>query len=193
MSAMTIFQWIIAALWLVFIAYWGISALSAKRNLGVTAWWRQSLLRVAIVVLIIAALRLAGAGPALRAMQAYQAHSPLLGGIGAALVLLGVGLAIFARVYLGRNWGMPMSRKAEPELVTGGPYAFVRHPIYTGIMLAMLGSAIGLTIIWVLPLVLFVPYFLYSARCEEELMREQFPEQYPDYMQRTKMIVPFVL
>jgi protein-S-isoprenylcysteine O-methyltransferase Ste14 len=193
MSAMTIFQGIIPALWLVFIIYWVISAWFAKRNLGVTAWWRQSLLRGAIVVLTIAALHVAGAGRAFRVVQAFQAHSLLLGGIGAALVLLGLGLAIFARIYLGRNWGMPMSRKAEPELVTGGPYAFVRHPIYTGIMLAMLGSAIGQSIIWALPLVLFVPYFLYSARREEDLMREQFPMQYPDYMQRTKMIVPFVL
>jgi len=69
----------------------------------------------------------------------------------------------------------------------------VRHPIYSGIILAMLGSAIGESVIWALPLVLFAPYFLYSARREEELMREQFPAQYPDYMRRTKMIVPLVL
>jgi protein-S-isoprenylcysteine O-methyltransferase Ste14 len=192
-SAMTIFQWTIAGLWLVFTIYWGISALSAKRNLGVTPWWRQSLLRGAIVVMTIAVLHIAGAGHALRVIHAYQAHSRLLGAIGAALVLFGIGFAIFARISLGRNWGMPMSRKAEPELVTAGPYAFVRHPIYTGIMLAMLGSAIGQSVIWALLLILFVPYFLHSARREEELMREQFPEQYPDYMRRTKMIVPFVL
>jgi protein-S-isoprenylcysteine O-methyltransferase Ste14 len=190
---MTIFQWIIPALWLLFLVYWAISAIGAKRSLGTSAWWKQSLLRGGIAVLTLAAIHFAGAGPALRAAQAYQAHSVLLGAVGAVLVLLGVGLAIFARIYLGRNWGMPMSRKEEPELVTGGPYAFVRHPIYTGIILAMLGSAIGESIIWALPLVLFAPYFIYSARREEELLREQFPGQYPDYMQRTKMIVPFVL
>jgi len=190
---MTIFQWIIPALWLLFLVYWAVSAIGAKRSLDTSAWWKQSLLRGGIVVLTLAAIHFAGAGHALRAAQAYQARSVLLGAIGALLVLLGVGLAIFARVYLGRNWGMPMSRKAEPELVTRGPYAFVRHPIYTGIILAMLGSAIGESIIWALPLVLFAPYFIYSARREEELMREQFPAQYPDYMRRTKMIVPFVL
>jgi len=190
---MTIFQWIIPALWLLFLVYWAVSAIGAKRSLGTSAWWKQSLLRGGIVVLTLAAIHFAGAGHALRAAQAYQARSVLLGAIGALLVLLGVGLAIFARVYLGRNWGMPMSRKAEPELVTRGPYAFVRHPIYTGIILAMVGSAIGESIIWALPLVLFAPYFIYSARREEELMREQFPAQYPDYMRRTKMIVPFVL
>ena len=190
---MTIFQWIIPALWLLFAAYWAFSAASAKRSLGATAWWKQSLVRIGIVVLAVVALQGAGVGQALRAVQRYQANSMLLGAIGAVLVLLGVGLAIYARIYLGRNWGMPMSRKEEPELVTGGPYAHVRHPIYTGIILAMLGSAIGESLYWILPLVLFAPYFIYSARREEELMCEQFPEQYPDYMRRTKMIVPFVL
>lgn len=190
---MTIFQSIIPALWLIFIIYWGISALSAKRSLGVTPWWRQSLLRGGVVVLIVAALHFTGAGRLLRAVHVYQAHSILLGAIGAALVLLGVGLAVYARIYLGRNWGMPMSRKQEPELVTGGPYAFVRHPIYTGIILAILGSAIGESLFWVVLLIVFTPYFVYSARREEELMREQFPTQYPEYMRRTKMILPFVL
>jgi len=190
---MTIFQWIIPTLWILFLVYWGISALGAKRSFGTTAWWRQSLLRGGVAVVALAALYVAGAGHALRAVQAYQAQSQLLGAIGAVLVLIGVGLAIYARIHLGRNWGMPMSRKEEPELVTGGAYAFVRHPIYTGIILAMLGSAVGESVIWALPLILFAPYFLYSARREEELMREQFPVQYSDYMRRTKMILPFLL
>jgi protein-S-isoprenylcysteine O-methyltransferase Ste14 len=190
---MTIFQWIIPALWLLFVVYWGISALGAKRNLGDTEWWRQSLLRFCVVALAVIAFRFAGIGHALRLAQAYQRHSIILGATGTLCVLLGVGVALYARVYLGRNWGMPMSRKENPELVTGGPYAYVRHPIYSGIILAMLGSAIGHSIIWALLLVLFAPYFVYSARREEVLMREQFPDQYPDYMRRTKMLLPFVL
>jgi protein-S-isoprenylcysteine O-methyltransferase Ste14 len=190
---MTIFQWIIPGLWLLFAVYWAVSALSAKRSLGTTAWWKQGVVRIGIAILVIAAIHAAGAGHALRAAQRYQAGSMWLGAIGAALVLLGVGLAIYARIYLGRNWGMPMSRKEEPELVTGGPYACVRHPIYTGIMVAMLGSTIGESLFWILPLALFVPYFIYSARREEQLMCEQFPSQYPDYMRRTKMIAPFLL
>ena len=85
---------------------------------------------------------------------------------------------------------MPMSTKENPELVTTGPYAFVRHPIYTGILLAMLGTAIGENVSWLLPLLLFGGYFIYSARREEELMLRQFPEQYPAYMRRTNMLVP---
>jgi protein-S-isoprenylcysteine O-methyltransferase Ste14 len=100
---------------------------------------------------------------------------------------------VSARVQLGRNWGMPASRKEDPELITGGPYRFIRHPIYTGFLLAMLGSAIALSPLFVLPLVLFAVYFSLAARREERYMAEKFPEQYPAYMKRTKMLLPFVV
>ena len=109
-----------------------------------------------------------------------------------AAPLLGIGLAVWARVHLDRNWGMPMSRKQNPELVTTGPYAFVRHPIYTGIILAMFGSMIGESPFWVLPLILSGTYFVFSARREEAFMDAQFPERYRAYMKRTKMLLPFV-
>jgi protein-S-isoprenylcysteine O-methyltransferase Ste14 len=86
-----------------------------------------------------------------------------------------------------------MSRKQNPELVVTGPYAFVRHPIYGGILLALLGSTIGLGILWLVPLVLGGVYLVYAAKREEKLMLEQFPDQYPAYMKRTRMLVPFIV
>ena len=86
---------------------------------------------------------------------------------------------------------MPMSPKANPDLVMTGPYAHVRHPIYSGILLAMLGSAIGASVFWVLPFALFGPYFFYSARREEEFMVSLFPEDYRDYMARSNMLLPW--
>jgi protein-S-isoprenylcysteine O-methyltransferase Ste14 len=106
---------------------------------------------------------------------------------------LGLGLAIFARINLGRNWGAPMSRKQEPELVTSGPYAVIRHPIYSGIMLAMLGSAMGQSAVWWLLLICYGAYFIYSARRKEEFMSAQFGEAYRAYRRRTRMLMPFVL
>lgn len=102
-----------------------------------------------------------------------------MGLAGVGFCALGVGLAILARTYLGRNWGMPMSRKENPELVTSGPYALVRHPIYGGMLLAMLGSTLGESVFWVLPFILFGIYFIYSATREERLMVRQFPDRYP--------------
>ena len=190
---MTIFHWIILAAWLAFIVYWAIAAGSAKRNVAGPSWWTQIGVRFGIVVLVLIALRVPLVSHELRAMQGYQNRSIVLGAVGAALAVLGVGLAVLARTYLGRNWGMPMSHKEDPELVTGGPYALLRHPIYTGITLMMLGSAIGGSIHWTLPLVAAVAYFVHSARREEALMRAQFPDAYPPYMRRTWMLIPFVL
>jgi protein-S-isoprenylcysteine O-methyltransferase Ste14 len=102
----------------------------------------------------------------------------------------GFGFAIHARWHLGRNWGMPMSHKEQPELVTSGSYAFIRHPIYTGLILAMLGSAFGVNIFCVVLLVPVGAYFVYSARREETVMLQLFPEQYAAYMARTGMLMP---
>jgi len=69
-------------------------------------------------------------------------HSLILAVIGALLFACGIALAVWARLHLGRNWGMLMTQRAEPELVTSGPYSFVRHPIYSGLLTAMLGTAL---------------------------------------------------
>jgi protein-S-isoprenylcysteine O-methyltransferase Ste14 len=181
---------VIPALWLVFIVYWAICARFAKRNLDRSVRWKHAAVRLCIIALSV----IAASVPAGRhLLRAAHPTSPALVAIGTMMVALGIGLCIYARIELGRNWGMPMSRKENPELVTGGPYAVVRHPIYSGIILAMAGSAIGQTVLWALPLVLFGAYFIYSARREEELMRQQFPDTYPAYMARTNMLIPYLL
>ncbi len=192
---MTSYRWIIAAVWLVFIVYWIVSAFAAKRSIGGGWDWRREIgIRLAIIVLVVLGLRLSGVRPGLWSIQGYAvARDPVMGWIGAVLSVLGVGLAVWARAHLGRNWGMPMSRKEYPELVTSGPYAFVRHPIYGGILLAILGSTIGLSIVWLVPLILGTAYIGYAARQEEKLMTAEFPDQYPAYMRRTKMLLPFLL
>jgi protein-S-isoprenylcysteine O-methyltransferase Ste14 len=192
---MTIYSRLIAALWLVLLVVWLVSARHTKRSVNRTWAWRREIgLRAAIVVLILLALHFFGFNHAMRVLRLYSANrSPLAGIIGVALTAIGVGLAILARIHLGPNWGLPMSRKAEPELITTGPYAVIRHPIYTGILLGVLGSAIGISIVWMIAFVLLAPYFIYSARHEEQLMLEQFPERYAAYMHRTNMLLPYIL
>jgi protein-S-isoprenylcysteine O-methyltransferase Ste14 len=192
---MAIYNGLIVALWLILLAYWALSAGGAKRNIGGgRVWWREIGLRLGILALILLALRISVFRDALRNARPYAVNTNVvMGFVGVAFCALGVGLAVVARAYLGRNWGMPMSRKQNPELVTNGPYAFVRHPIYAGILLAMLGSTIGQSLFWLAPLVLFGAHFLYSARREEEILAEQFPQTYPAYARRTKMLLPFLL
>ncbi len=88
---------------------------------------------------------------------------------------------------------MPMTLKQDHELVVTGPYAYVRHPIYFGILLAMAGSVLVLSLWWILILLLNGAQFVFAARREEKLMLGRFPEQYPAYMRRTPMLIPFVL
>jgi len=172
---------VVLVLWGVFAAVWLIGAIDAKPGTG-RAGRSPSLLVVAVFVLL-----------RVLKVNALAIHSQVVEVAGLVLVAAGLALAIWARLYLGRNWGMPMSRKDEPELVTSGPYRYVRHPIYSGILLAILGSALASNVYWLIGLVALTGYFIYSARTEERLMSSSFPAAYPDYRARTKMLIPFVL
>jgi protein-S-isoprenylcysteine O-methyltransferase Ste14 len=171
--------------WLAFWFYWLTASVGVKA--GRTRWARFAGFRVAIVLLILLVLRL-------RVFKGHHAvtDDPWLQGIGLALFVLGLALAVWARVYLGRNWGMPMSEKADPELVTTGPYHTVRHPIYSGMILAMVGTAIAVSLYWLIAVVLLGGYFVYSAVMEERYLAERFPEAYPRYKQSSNMLIPFI-
>jgi len=86
-----------------------------------------------------------------------------------------------------------MSQKIEPELVTTGPYRRVRHPIYSGIILGVIGTAIAIRFYWLVDVVLLGAYFIYSAIVEERNMAALFPDTYPGYKRSTTMLIPFVL
>jgi protein-S-isoprenylcysteine O-methyltransferase Ste14 len=180
-------------LWVLFVAFWAIAAMSAKRSATERRWGWEVGLRLLIFLVIFAVLRSQSLREFLGELQRSASHSAILGWGGAALCVLGFGLAFIARWHLGRNWGMPGSRKEEPQLITSGPYARIRHPIYTGLILAMLGSAMGFNIFWALLLVFLGPYFVFSARREEALMLQLFPGQYAAYKARTGMLAPRLL
>ena len=190
---MAIYYWSIFGLWLLFLAVWVISSLATKKSVRSRARSRGIVLRLIVLLLVLVTLRLPSVSHGFRHATLYLANrNPYLGIAGVVLCALGVAAAIYARFYLGSNWGLPMSRKANPELVTTGPYAFVRHPIYSGLLLGMIGSALAESVTWALALLIFGLYFIYSARAEEQTMADAFPEEYAAYRARTKMLVPFV-
>ncbi len=186
-----IYRSIIAGLWLLFVAYWAVAAVDAKRSASRRRWSREIGLRLVLILVIVALLQSRSLRQFLEEAQRSASHSSILGWSGVALCLLGFGLAVNARRHLGRNWGMPMSRKEQPELTTSGPYAHIRHPIYSGLMLAMLGSAMGVNVFWALLLFPVGAYFIYSARREETVLLQLFPEQYAAYRARTGMLAPW--
>ena len=182
---MEVVAFIILAAWIAFWIYW--LAASAGVKTGRTRWGRLAGLRVVVLLVILLLARL----------RVFKAHSittnPWLEGVGLAIFILGLALAVWARRYLGQNWGMPMTEKDDPELVTSGPYRRVRHPIYSGIILAMLGTAIAVSWYWLVAVVLVGAYFIYSATREENYMTGAFPDAYPAYKHSSKMLIPFVL
>ena len=104
---------------------------------------------------------------------------PWRAALGLLLFALGLGFAIWARVHIGRNWGTPMTQKDDPELVTSGPYHLVRHPIYTGILVAGVGTAVALSWLWLIAVILAGVYFVYSATVEERYMTRAVPRRVP--------------
>jgi protein-S-isoprenylcysteine O-methyltransferase Ste14 len=169
--------------WLAFWVSWLLAAVGAKP--GRARWGQFVGFRIVVVVLIIALAHTS-------LLRHHRVHSWGLIAVGLALWALGLGLAVWARWHLGRNWGSPMSQKDNPELVTSGPYRWIRNPIYSGIILAMIGTAIAVDVAWIVVAVLLGSYFVYSAVTEQKYMAEQFPDSYPAYRSRTKMLIPFV-
>jgi protein-S-isoprenylcysteine O-methyltransferase Ste14 len=117
---------------------------------------------------------------------------PWRAGLGLVLVTVGLGVAIWARIHIGRNWGTPMTQKDEPELVISGPYRLVRHPIYSGILVAGIGTAVALNWLWLIAVGLAGVYFIYSAIVEERYLTRKLPDAYPAYKGVTKMLVPLL-
>jgi protein-S-isoprenylcysteine O-methyltransferase Ste14 len=173
--------------WVAFWVYWLVAAFTAKASRG--RWSRLAGARVFLILLVAYLIRgnWAGGG-GLRA-----GHDPVLAGAGLALWAAGLGLAVWARLYIGRNWGMPMTRRQEPELVTTGPYRYVRHPIYAGILLALIGTALATTLFALVAVVVLGGFFVFSAAREERFLAGEFPGSYPAYKARTKMLIPLVL
>jgi protein-S-isoprenylcysteine O-methyltransferase Ste14 len=172
--------------WVVFWTFWLIAAFTAKASRGGLA--RFSALRIVLIVVVVYFLLHPSRGEG-----GQRLGGPVLAGIGLALWAAGLALALWARFYIGRNWGMPMTRRQEPELVTTGPYRFIRHPIYTGIILAFVGTAVATTLVGLIWVAVIAGFFTYSATREEKFLAGQFPDTFPAYKARTKMLIPFIL
>ena len=178
-------EFVFAIGWAVFWAYWLVAALSMKRQRIPLS--RELRIRLALFVLVVILLRIGAFQSSVRKVD------PWLSAIGLTLFAAGLGFAVWARIHIGRNWGTPMSQKADPELVTSGPYQLVRHPIYSGILVAGVGTAVSLSWSWLIAVALAGIYFVYSATIEERNLTQQFPDAYAVYKRSTKMLVPFIV
>jgi protein-S-isoprenylcysteine O-methyltransferase Ste14 len=183
------YGYVIAASWLILITVWVIGALTAKRDASNRSKNLASLLLLFLLGLLIYALTRNLPGDAFVLERAFFNLGLVVSWVGALLTVIGVAFAIWGRYDLGRNWGI--YPKKDHELVMTGAYAYVRHPIYAGAMLALFGSALTGSIVAVALFIISIVFCLRRVDEEERAMLALFPGKYPTYQARTKKFIPF--
>jgi protein-S-isoprenylcysteine O-methyltransferase Ste14 len=186
------YRWLFPVLWLGFIGFWIAMARGGKPVAE-----RESVhSRLShYLPLAIGAYLLAAPGVPFGPLNDRFAPLSLwLVQLGAALTLAGIAFAIWARARIAGNWSSDVTVKRDHELITTGPYRWVRHPIYSGILLALLGTALALGE-WrgLFAIVLAGAAFWRKLGIEEAVMRRQFGEAYATYTERVPALIPFVL
>jgi protein-S-isoprenylcysteine O-methyltransferase Ste14 len=182
---------VLNALWILFVAYWIWSARKVKGASRTEPAWSRLLkywLPLVVAVLLLEPGRLYG-GSALGAR--FLPAAGWVAPMGTVMTLAGLLFACWARHVLGSNWSAVVQLKQDHELIERGPYRHVRHPIYTGLLLAFLGTAVALGE-WrgLLALAIVAVSFWRKLRLEERWLGEQFGAAYADYMRRVGALIP---
>ena len=182
---------LIPAMWIVWALYWLICAHNAKRTVR-----RESLASrfshvapLVVGALLVALPQVPSAVFATRILP----RTPATYWVGVALVFLGLAFAVWARHHIGRNWSGTVTVKENHVLIRTGPYAWVRHPIYTGLLAAILGSAVArgeLRGVWAVALCTLA--FVSKLRIEERWMRQEFGAEYARYSAEVPALIPLL-
>ncbi len=178
-------MWLIYAFWAILVVYLTITAFNAKRD--TQTHLGQSF---GLMFAIIAAFLL----PHLSIFR-FVNFAPVnltLNIIGVILCAAGGLFLMWARQTLGNHWSQTVSAKQGHELVMSGPYRYVRHPMYSGDLIAAIGSAIVCGGAFAFLPVILGTIFLWRVGAEDKLMAQQFPKECPVYKKRTKALSPFV-
>jgi protein-S-isoprenylcysteine O-methyltransferase Ste14 len=177
--------------WIIFLGYWGISAFGQKPTVEQKGWLSTLTYRTPLTL-----------GGSLLWYPRFPhplnltltPHTDSARAFGAIVCVFGLLLAIWSRQALGGNWSSEVAFKQGHELVKTGPYRFVRHPIYTGLLLMCLGTGVevGQLHSWLGIPLLGVGFWI-KLKQEETLLLLHFPNEYPAYRKQVKALVPFVI
>jgi len=180
---------IIPALWVIWVIYWIISASRTKtdeqRESRPSRLLHYSLFLAGGAILISPNLL-----PPVFSKRQFTEYEAVYW-LSAALVALGLCISCFARASLGTNWSAPVTLKHGHELIRQGPYRYVRHPIYTGLLLAIFGTALE-TGAWrgAIAFALITLGVLYKYKTEEQFLTRKFGDEYRRYQAEVPALVP---
>lgn len=181
----------ISVLWLVWAIFWLAAAVGAKatRRRETIASRLSHGVPLVLAVILFSSDRLAGSYLGF----ALLPHDLATFWLGFTLVLSGIAVSLAARVSLGGNWSGIVTLKQDHELIRRGPYRLVRHPIYTGILVAVLGNAIAQgELRSVLAVALVAVAFVRKIGVEEAFLTEAFGDAYTRYRREVPALIPFV-
>jgi protein-S-isoprenylcysteine O-methyltransferase Ste14 len=174
--------------WLAWLAYWIATAQAVKTTARKEA--RQARTWQSIPLIVGGALVILP-DPAASALQPDWSHLGAMQFGGLAILVAGLLFSVWARVHLGTNWSVSVTLKEGHELIRSGPYALVRHPIYTGCLIALAGSAtIGATWRGALGVVLIFASLAFKVRVEESWLTGHFGDAYARYRREVCALIP---
>ena len=180
-------QWI-NALWILFGLYWIVSAFKLKKTKRRESWSQR--LRYVLPLVVAGYLLRRGAHYGLLGAR-FVPTSDAAAWVGVALTAAGVAIAIWARWHLGTNWSGVVTLKEGHELIRSGPYRNIRHPIYTGILLALMGTAVAVGEVRGLLAVAVAWFSFYTkARREESFLTQEFGGRFAEHRRHTGMFLP---
>jgi protein-S-isoprenylcysteine O-methyltransferase Ste14 len=176
----------LAVCWGAFLVTWLITAIyfesraPAERK---SSWYSSLQIGAALVVVVSAAVPPAD-------WRSLYAHVAWLRLAGLAILVAGTALTVWARLALGAMWSAAPAVKEDHQLRTSGPYGITRHPIYTGMLGMLLGSALLAGGRWIVPFPIFLVLLEIKIHLEERLMLSEFPEGYRRYRQQVPQLIP---
>ena len=177
--------------WILWLISWFAAAAWSERTVRRPAVRREVLYRVLTVT---GAMLMFGFNPGgVGADTPLWPVAPAIAWLLAGLVVCGFLFMWWARIHLGQLWSSSVTRKEHHHVVDTGPYAVVSHPIYTGLLVAIVGTMlIRVTIITLIGSAVIAAGIYVKARLEEEFLRQQLGDSYADYARRVPMLVPFL-
>jgi len=184
-----VWRYLIEGPWLVFLAVWLVAAFNTRRNL------RQESLRSrsSFLAVEITGYYLLFSVPAKSGVLSRPVLPPTwwLAFLGVCCTWLGIALALWARWSLGRNWSARVTLKEGHQLIRSGPYRYFRHPIYSGLDLAVIGAAVAMgRVRSLLGAALVILGYYIKAMREEKLLSQQFGPAFEDHRRQTGFLLP---